>query len=29
MYPEGLRRDGIEVVVPSDEEQSFIHVPWK
>ena len=25
MYPDGLRRDGIEVVVPSDDEQTFIH----
>ncbi len=25
MYPDGLRREGIEVVVPTDEEQTFIH----
>jgi len=25
MYPDGLRRDGIEVIVPSDDEQTFIH----
>jgi aspartate racemase len=25
MYPDVLRRDGIEVVTPSDEEQAFIH----
>jgi aspartate racemase len=25
MYPDGLRRAGIEVVVPTDEEQTFIH----
>src|SRR5689334_8647966 len=25
MYPDGLRRDGIEVVVPSADEQAFIH----
>lgn len=25
MYPDGLRRDGIDVVVPTDEEQAFIH----
>lgn len=25
MYPDGLRREGIEVVLPTDDEQSFIH----
>jgi len=25
MYPDGLRRDGIEVVVPTGDEQTFIH----
>jgi aspartate racemase len=25
MYPDGLHRDGIEVVVPSEPEQAFIH----
>lgn len=25
MYPDGLRRDGIELIVPSEDEQAFIH----
>ncbi|HEY2092674.1 MAG TPA: amino acid racemase [Thermoanaerobaculia bacterium] len=25
IYPDGLRRDGIEMIVPSEDEQAFIH----